>query len=47
MLTIIGISINPNSMTFTLPKQALDELLQEIKDFTFWSEQKHSTSWSP
>jgi len=29
-LTIIGICVNANSLTFTLPKQALDELLQEI-----------------
>ena len=46
-LTIIGISVNPNSLTFTLLKQALDELLQEIKDFAVWSEQKHGASWSP
>jgi len=45
-LTIIGIYVNPNSLTFTLPKQALDELLQEIEDFSTWSEHKHGASWS-
>ena len=45
-LTIIGIYVNPNSLTFTLPKQALDELLQEIEEFTVWSEKKHGASWS-
>jgi hypothetical protein len=45
-LTIIGISVNPNSLTFTLPKQALDELLQEIEDFAVWSVRKHGASWS-
>ena len=45
-LTIIGISVNLNSLTFTLPKQALEELLQEIEDFAIWSEQKHGASWS-
>jgi len=45
-LTVIGIYVNANSLTFTLPKQALDELLQEIEDFAFWSERKHGASWS-
>ena len=45
-LTIIGIYVNMNSLTFTLPKQALDELLQEIEDFAVWSEWKHGASWS-
>jgi len=45
-LTIIGIYVNLNSLTFTLPKQALDELLQEIEDFTIWSEKKHSALWA-
>ena len=33
-LTIIGIYVNTNNLTFTLPKQAMDELLQVIEDFT-------------
>jgi len=45
-LTIIGIYVNPNSLTFTLPKQALDELLHEIEEFAVWSEKKHGASWS-
>lgn len=45
-LTIIGIYVNANNLTFSLPKQALDELLQEIEEFTSWSEQKHGASWS-
>jgi hypothetical protein len=44
-LTLIGIYVNPNGLIFTLPKQALDELLQEIEDFMFWSENKHGASW--
>ena len=46
MLTVIGININPNNLTFTLPKQALKDLLQEIKDFTVWSEDKCGASWT-
>ena len=38
LLTIIGIYVNPNGLIFALPKQALEELLQEIDNFTFWSE---------
>jgi len=45
-LTITGIYVNPNSLTFTLPKQALNKLLQEIEDFTIWSEKKHGASWT-
>jgi hypothetical protein len=33
-LTIIGIEVNANSLTFTLPKQGLDDLLQELEEFT-------------
>jgi len=32
--TIIGIEVNANSLTFTLPKQALDDLLQKLQEFT-------------
>ena len=46
MLTIIRIYVNMNSLTFTLPKQMLDKLLQEIEDFTFWSENKHGVPWT-
>lgn len=44
MLTIIGIYVNPNSLTSTLPKQALNVLLQEIEDFAFWSKKKHGAT---
>jgi hypothetical protein len=33
-LTIIGIEVNADSLTFTLPKQGLDDLLQELEEFT-------------
>jgi hypothetical protein len=32
-LTIIGIEVNPNTMTFTLPQQARLDLLHEIEEF--------------
>src|SRR5271168_149819 len=32
-LTIIGIDVNPNAMTFTLPQSAHDDLVHEIKRF--------------
>jgi hypothetical protein len=43
-LTIIGIEVNANSLTFTLPKQALDDLLDELQEFTAWSVKKKGTS---
>ena len=33
-LTIIGIDVNTNSLTLTLPKQALEDLLHELEEFT-------------
>ena len=33
-LTIIGIKVNANSLTLTLPKQALKDLLHELEEFT-------------
>jgi len=45
-LTIIGIYVNPNNLTFMLPKQALNDLLQEIEDFACWSEKKHGATWT-
>ena len=45
-LTIIGIYVNLNGLTFSLSKQALNELLQEIENFAVWSEKKHGASWT-
>jgi hypothetical protein len=45
-LPIIGIQANPNTLTFTLPEQALTELLQELSEFTSWSEVKHGAAWT-
>jgi len=45
-LTIIGIEVNANSLTFTLPKQALDDLLQELYEFMSWPERKRGASWT-
>jgi hypothetical protein len=45
-LTIIRIEVNTNSLTLTLPKQALDDLLQELYEFTAWSEKKKGASWT-
>ena len=39
-LTIIGIKVNDNSLTFMLPKQALDDLLQELQEFMVWPDRK-------
>lgn len=45
-ITIIGICVDPNSLTFCLPKQALADLLKELEEFTSWSEMKHGASWT-
>jgi hypothetical protein len=45
-LTIIGIQVDLNSLTFSLPEQALADLLQEVEEFVSWSEAKHGASWS-
>jgi hypothetical protein len=45
-LTIIGIQVDPNSLTFCLPEQALTDLLHELAEFTSWSESKHGASWT-
>jgi hypothetical protein len=45
-LTIIGIQVDPNSLTFCLPEQALTDLLQELSEFTSWSEKKRGASWN-
>jgi hypothetical protein len=45
-LTIIGIEVSANSLTFTLPKQTLDDLLRELQEFTAWSEKKKGASWT-
>lgn len=39
-LTVIRIEVNANSLTFTLPKQGLDELLEEIQSFATLSKGK-------
>jgi hypothetical protein len=43
-LTIIGIEVNANSLSFMLPKYALDDLLHELQEFTSWSATKRGTS---
>ena len=43
-LTIIGIEVNANSLTLTLPKQGLDNLLHKLHSFTTWLETKRGTS---
>jgi len=45
-LTIISIEVNANSLTFMLPKQALDNLLQELQEFTAWPDRKRGASWT-
>jgi hypothetical protein len=42
-LTIIGIEVNANNLSFMLPKQALDDLLEELQGFTEWSVKKKGT----
>lgn len=45
-LTITGIEINANSLTFTLPAQALDDLLSELKAFTARVVKKRGACWT-
>jgi hypothetical protein len=42
-LTIIGIEVNANSLSFMLPKHALDDLLHKLQEFTSWSTTKRGT----
>jgi len=44
-LTIIGIKVNANSLTLTLPRHSLDNLLDELHKFTTWLKTKCGTSW--
>jgi hypothetical protein len=39
-LTVIGIEVNANSLTLTLPSESLNNLLEELQHFTAWSEKK-------
>jgi hypothetical protein len=45
-LTIIGIEVNANNLTLTLPKQSLEDLLDELTRFTTWFKTKRGTSWT-
>jgi len=45
-LTIIGIKVSANSLTFTLPKQALNDLLHKLQEFTAQSDRKRGASWT-
>lgn len=45
-LTIIGIEVNPNSLTFTLPMQALEDLLNELHEFMALPKSKQGASWT-
>lgn len=38
--------MNANSLTFTLLKQSLDDLLEELEKFTTWSKSKRGTAWT-
>ena len=33
LLTVIGIEVDPNNLTYTLPKKAKTDLLQQVEDF--------------
>lgn len=44
-LTVIGIEVDANSLTLTLPKESLDNLLEELQSFTSWSKKKRGASW--
>jgi len=46
-LTIISIEVNANSLTLTLPKKSLKDLLEEPDKFTTWLKTKQGTSWTP
>lgn len=43
-LTAIGIEVNANSLTLTLPSQGQQDLLEELCNFTAWSKKKKGTS---
>lgn len=43
-LTAIGIEVNTNSLTLMLPSQGQQDLLEELCNFTAWSEKKKGTS---
>jgi hypothetical protein len=45
-LTIIGTEVNTNSLTFMLPKEALDDLLMELEEFMACSVKKKGASWT-
>jgi hypothetical protein len=45
-LTIIGIHIDPNSLTLMLPEEAMTDLLKELEDFTSWSNNRRGVQWS-
>ena len=45
-LTIIGIEVNANSLSFTLPKPALDDLLAELEEFMARPVNKKGASWT-
>jgi hypothetical protein len=45
ILTVIGIEVNANSLTLTLPKESLDNLLEELRDFTSWLKKKRGATW--
>jgi hypothetical protein len=44
-LTVIGIEVNANSLTLTLPSESLNNLLKELQHFMAWSKKKKSASW--
>ena len=45
-LTIIGIEVNVNSLTLTLPRHSLDDHLDKLHKFMAWLKTKHRTSWT-
>jgi len=44
-LTITSIEVNANSLTLTLPRHSLDDLLDKLHKFMVWLKNKHGTSW--
>jgi hypothetical protein len=43
-LTVIGIEVNANSLTLTLPSESLNNLLEELQHFTAWSKKKNGAT---
>jgi hypothetical protein len=44
-LTVIGIEVNANSLSLTLPTKSLNNLLEELQNFTAWSKKKNGALW--